>query len=176
MRLLAEARRRGRGSKTRSRTEVIVWRMDLDGAVLLFTGASITPPAALRDLPPPDSWALDLGGPCSLRRRQTGKPLPGLCRTCLTFSWPLALSTSAAAIWTAALSGLRAPAAHGSSIRLVRLPRRLPRVTSAGDVPTTSMARSAPKAELRGIEIGRRGVRDRPVSSAAIVHHLPYFW
>ena len=56
MRLLAEARRRGRGSKTRSRTEVIVWRMDLDGAVLLFTGASITPPAALRDLPPPDSW------------------------------------------------------------------------------------------------------------------------
>jgi hypothetical protein len=36
--------------------EVIVWRMDLDGAVLLFTGASITPPAALRDVPPPDSW------------------------------------------------------------------------------------------------------------------------
>ena len=36
--------------------EVIVWRMDLDGAVLLFTGTSITPPAALRDVPPPDSW------------------------------------------------------------------------------------------------------------------------
>ena len=36
--------------------EVIVWRMDLDGAVLLFTGVSITPPAASRDVPPPDSW------------------------------------------------------------------------------------------------------------------------
>lgn len=36
--------------------EVIVWRMDLDGAVLLFTGVSITSPAASRDVPPPDSW------------------------------------------------------------------------------------------------------------------------
>ena len=36
--------------------EVIVWRIDLDGVVLLFTEASITPPAALRDIRPPDSW------------------------------------------------------------------------------------------------------------------------
>jgi hypothetical protein len=36
--------------------EVIVWRIDLDGIVLLFTGASIAPPAAVRDVRPPDSW------------------------------------------------------------------------------------------------------------------------
>jgi hypothetical protein len=36
--------------------EVIVWRIDLDGVVLLFTGASIIPPAARWDVRPPDSW------------------------------------------------------------------------------------------------------------------------
>jgi len=36
--------------------EAIVWRVDLDGVVLLFTGASITPPSAAHDVRPPDSW------------------------------------------------------------------------------------------------------------------------
>lgn len=36
--------------------EAIVWRVDLDGVVLLFTGASITPPSAADDVRPPDSW------------------------------------------------------------------------------------------------------------------------
>jgi PilZ domain len=36
--------------------EAIVWRTDLDGIVLLFTGPSITPPLAARDGRPADSW------------------------------------------------------------------------------------------------------------------------
>lgn len=36
--------------------EVIVWRIDPDGVVLLFTGASITQSTAGRDVRPPDSW------------------------------------------------------------------------------------------------------------------------
>ena len=36
--------------------EVIVWRIDLDGVVLLFTRASITSSPGPRDVRPPDSW------------------------------------------------------------------------------------------------------------------------
>ena len=36
--------------------EAIVWRVDLDGVVLLFTGASITPPPAAHEARPPDAW------------------------------------------------------------------------------------------------------------------------
>jgi hypothetical protein len=36
--------------------EVIVWRIDPDGVVLLVTGASITQSTAGRDGRPPDSW------------------------------------------------------------------------------------------------------------------------
>jgi hypothetical protein len=42
--------------------EAMVWRIDLDGVVLLFTGPSITPPPAACEVRATDALALDLGG------------------------------------------------------------------------------------------------------------------